>query len=83
MSGNVMEFCWDKYKYNSFESSDSDYYSRSPKINPKGDQDGKGIVMRGGNYDDISSECRVANWESDSSASTFRYLGFRVVRSKL
>jgi formylglycine-generating enzyme required for sulfatase activity len=51
MSGNVWEWCSDRY---------GDYTSSS-QINPKGAKSGKEEVLRGGGYFDDSDRCRVTN----------------------
>lgn len=43
MSGNVWEWCNDRW--------DSNYYSVSPEVNPKGPSTGTNRVIRGGSYD--------------------------------
>ena len=80
MSGNVSEFCWDKYK-NTTDPNTSDYYSRSPENNPKGESKGRSFVMRGGYFG--GGDCRVANRYADSWASTSYREGFRLVHTAL
>ena len=84
MSGNVIEWCWDIYN--------KDYYETSPEKNPKGAESGNNRVTRGGNiysyqngwYNTISSEerCRVWYRFNFSQSQGGRGLGFRVVRNE-
>ena len=52
MSGNVLEWCSDRYG--------NDYYSQSPKNNPEGPSIGVFRVYRGGCRGDSAQGCRVA-----------------------
>ena len=73
MGGNVMEWCSDWYS--------RDYYSVSPKKNPKGPATGAYRVVRGGSFFleafDLRTYARSAAWPSFQS---LRMLGFRVAR---
>ena len=55
MSGNVWEWCQDRYSRS--------YYSRSPKTNPSGPTKGSSWVLRGGSYMVMgySGHCQVSN----------------------
>ena len=73
MGGNVMEWCSDWYS--------RDYYSASPRKNPKGPATGAYKVLRGGTFFveafDLRSYARSAAWPSLQS---HRMIGFRAVR---
>ncbi len=73
MTGNLMEWCQDWYS--------RDYYSVSPRKNPKGPPAGAYKVLRGGSFFvdafDLRAYSRSAAWPSFQS---HRMIGFRVVR---
>ncbi len=75
MVGNIMEWCQDWYV--------RDYYSASPKKNPRGPATGVYKVVRGGSFFidgfDLRSYARSAAWPSFQA---HRMIGFRVARDQ-
>jgi formylglycine-generating enzyme required for sulfatase activity len=69
MTGNVWEWCSDRY--------DENYYSRSPSYNPQGPKSGNSFVVRGGRVGNRISHCRVSKRDQGSSDGIM-VLGFRL-----
>ena len=72
MSGNVWEWCSDRY--------DSNYYYISPPDNPQGPPSGSFRVFRGGSWGNSAQGCRSA-LRNRSSPFRFYRIGFRLVLS--
>ena len=68
MSGNVWEWCQDRY---------GDYSSRS-QTNPKGPSSGEARVNRGGEFFSPTYCCRPTNRDKDLPSTTYTSLGFRL-----
>jgi formylglycine-generating enzyme required for sulfatase activity len=72
MSGNICEWCQDWY--------DRDYYSHSPKQNPRGPESGYLRVIRGGSWYDLGEFLRCTNRDCFPPIRSFWHIGFRIVR---
>jgi formylglycine-generating enzyme required for sulfatase activity len=70
MSGNVWEWCWDRY--------DPAYYSRSPASDPTGPDSGWNRVYRGGAWLEAEVHCRTSNRDFHPANHAEKHLGFRV-----
>ena len=69
MSGNVSEWCEDRYGS----------YSQESQFNPTGPKEGYYRVVRGGSFSDYSRRCRVSNHFLDDPDASNIYTGFRIV----
>jgi formylglycine-generating enzyme required for sulfatase activity len=74
MSGNVREWCWDRYN--------ASYYAKSPAKNPAGPETGGYRVSRGGGWQYGTKYIRVTDRSIDAPTTLLNYMGLRVVRSK-
>lgn len=72
MSGNVWEWCSDKY----------DSYSSGSQTNPQGSFYGSTRVLRGGSWCDFAVDCRVSIRGNDGPGYTISNYGFRLVLSQ-
>lgn len=73
MSGNVWEWCADRYSAN--------YYDNSPHKNPKGTENATHRVRRGGSWFSVPLSVRTSIRDSGTPDERDFYLGFRVARS--
>lgn len=71
MSGNVYEWCSDRYK--------SGYYANSPSSNPHGALLGISCVLRGGAWFYPTRQCRVSNRGYNNPYERSNHLGLRLV----
>lgn len=73
MSGNVEEWCWDYYV--------TDYYKRSPAINPAGPAKGEFRVLRGGSWGSSPEELECKHRKFEYPDRTSATIGFRLCRN--
>ena len=73
MSGNVSEWCEDRYG--------KDYYASSVPDNPKGPNSGRERVLRGGSYPVLPKYCRVSARASSETSLGGPETGFRLART--
>ncbi|MFZ2958948.1 MAG: formylglycine-generating enzyme family protein [Candidatus Ozemobacteraceae bacterium] len=71
MSGNVWEWCWDRYSA----------YTSDAVTDPRGSGEGIDRVCRGGRWGYYTSICRSANRYGYEPTSPGIYVGFRIVRT--
>lgn len=72
MSGNVWEWCWDRYGK----------YPSSSQTNPTGPTSGSVRISRGGSWFHYAEFCRVSYRGGASPYSKVNFTGFRVARTK-
>jgi formylglycine-generating enzyme required for sulfatase activity len=72
MTGNVFEWCWDRY--------DATYYRSAPETDPRGPSSGSVRVVRGGSWDGSATFGRVAFRYWTFPSRWFNDFGFRPVR---
>ena len=70
MTGNVREWCLDRY--------DSNYYASSPQNNPQGPSSGGNRVLRGGSWLDDPGCCRVSYRGDYDPGDRDCIIGFRL-----
>ncbi|MEQ8702814.1 MAG: formylglycine-generating enzyme family protein [Phaeodactylibacter sp.] len=73
MSGNVQEWCWDYYE--------TDFYARSPAINPIGPLNGEFKLLRGGSWGSTMEEVECAHRKFEYPDRTSATIGFRLCRN--
>ncbi len=74
MHGNIWEWCQDGFRQD---------YQLLPQVNPVSSAPETNRVYRGGGWGSSARNCRAANRDWSSPSYRNRYLGFRVVRSRL
>jgi formylglycine-generating enzyme required for sulfatase activity len=74
MSGNVWEWCWDRYAAGTYVDGATD---------PLGPASGASRVFRGGGWDEGAYSARASVRFGSIPASAHRFVGFRSARSRL
>jgi formylglycine-generating enzyme required for sulfatase activity/TolB-like protein len=73
MSGNVWEWCWDRYGS----------YSSGAQTDPRGASSGFHRVHRGGSWDYAAAHVRSANRSINAPSIRFSNVGFRLLRPQV
>jgi len=76
MSGNVYEFCWDRFAADYYTTCDG----QGTVVDPVGAPAGDMRVQKGGARADAAANCRVAGRFRDYPVSAASHTGFRLVR---
>ncbi|MEL6624225.1 MAG: SUMF1/EgtB/PvdO family nonheme iron enzyme, partial [Bacteroidota bacterium] len=76
MSGNVWEWCWDRYSGSYYE----ELYASGLSYDPTGPESGASRVVRGGSWLDADYGCRVASRAYYYPGDDDFIIGFRVCR---
>lgn len=71
MSGNIDEWCWDRYEG----------YPTEPTSNPHGADSGSYRVLRGGSWYNDPLNCRVARRFNYGPEVSLNFIGFRLART--
>jgi formylglycine-generating enzyme len=71
MSGNMWEWCWDRFGN----------YSSSSRTDPTGPDSGSERVIRGGCFNDFEDLLRVTSRLNEPPSTSYNKLGFRPVRT--
>lgn len=79
MSGNIFEWCEDKYKREYYQQL-KDKYGNHPTPNPIGPYEGNRRVVRGGGRDVIPINARISNRDVDFPSHSYSNVGFRLCR---
>ena len=69
MTGNVCEWCFDRYGY----------YTEAAQTNPTGPETGSSKTYRGGSWQRLATNCRIARRNYFAPTSVRTYMGLRLV----
>lgn len=84
MSGNVREWCWDKYSQYAYENvkKKSEYREHNIVLNPEGPYSGtRPRIVKGGSWKSPPIECRSKSRDFASPTHRDGVTGFRIVKS--
>jgi formylglycine-generating enzyme required for sulfatase activity len=73
LSGNVWEFCWDWFYYDTYDQPD--------QVNPVGAEGGEARIIRGGCWDNPADNATVTYRGRAYPYTVSPRLGFRLVRN--